>query len=107
MMEGMQPPRRMRYSIESRCRFARLVREQGMSPERAAVVCGAADPQIIHRGHGRSKAHGLPRRTPDRLQVARRGCSTTSSHHVRRRHPRPRSAEAPGGFTAESPDWAP
>src|SRR2546426_10401319 len=41
MMQGMQPPRRMRFSWESRCRFARLVKEQGLTPEQAAVACGA------------------------------------------------------------------
>ena len=40
-MQGTLPPRRMRYSWESRCRFVRLVKQEGLSPERAAVVCGA------------------------------------------------------------------
>jgi transposase InsO family protein len=31
----------MRFSLESRCRFVRLVKEQRMSPEAAAVACGA------------------------------------------------------------------
>src|SRR5882724_332419 len=41
MMQRMQPPCRMRFSLESRCRFVRLVKEQGLSPEAAAVACGA------------------------------------------------------------------
>jgi hypothetical protein len=42
MMQGMQLPRRMRYSLESRCRLVWLVKgPQGMSPEVAAVACGA------------------------------------------------------------------
>ncbi len=40
-MQGMQPPRRMRYSLESRCRFVRLVKDQRMAPEAAARACGA------------------------------------------------------------------
>jgi len=40
-MQGMQPPRRMRFSLESRCRFVRLVKDEGMSPQDAAVACGA------------------------------------------------------------------
>lgn len=40
-MQGMQQPRRMRYSLESRCRLVSFVKEQGMSPEAAAVACGA------------------------------------------------------------------
>jgi transposase InsO family protein/transposase-like protein len=40
-MQGMQPPRRMRYSVESRCRFVRLVKESGFSPAAASAACGA------------------------------------------------------------------
>jgi transposase InsO family protein len=77
MMQGTLPPRRMRYSWESRCRFVRLVKQEGLSPERAAVVCGA------HRATGyrwlarfeREGWQGLvdrpsvPRRQPRRLSV--------------------------------------
>lgn len=41
MMQGMQPPRRMRFSLESRCRFVRLVTQERMSPEDASAACGA------------------------------------------------------------------
>ena len=41
MMQGMLPPRRMRFSLESRCRFVRLVVERQWSPEAAAAACGA------------------------------------------------------------------
>ena len=41
MMQGMQPPRRMRFSLESRCRFVRLVKVERMTPEDAAAACGA------------------------------------------------------------------
>lgn len=40
-MQGMQPPRRMRFSLESRCRFVRLVKVERMTPEDAAAACGA------------------------------------------------------------------
>jgi transposase InsO family protein len=40
-MQGMQPPRRMRFSLESRCRFVQLVKCERMSPQDAAVACGA------------------------------------------------------------------
>ena len=40
-MQGMLPPRRMRFSLESRCRFVRLVVERQWSPESAAAACGA------------------------------------------------------------------
>jgi len=77
MMQGMQPPRRMRFSWESRCRFARLVKEQGLTPEQAAVACGA------HRSTGyrwlaRFEEAGwdglvdrssVPRRQPRRLSL--------------------------------------
>jgi transposase InsO family protein len=77
-MEGMQPPCRMRYSLESRCRFVWLVKgPRGMSPEAAAVACGA------HRSTGyrwlarfeRGGWEGLvdrpsvPRRQPRRLSA--------------------------------------
>ena len=77
MMQGMQPPRRMRFSWESRCRFARQVKEQGLTPEQAAVACGA------HRSTGyrwlaRFEEAGwdglvdrssVPRRQPRRLSL--------------------------------------
>jgi len=40
-MQGMQPPCRMRYSLESRCRAVRMVTEQGVSVQAAAAACGA------------------------------------------------------------------
>jgi len=41
MREGVCPPRRMRFSLESRCRLVRLI-EGGMSPQAAAAACGAS-----------------------------------------------------------------
>ena len=41
MMQGMQSPCRMRYSLESRCRAVRMVTEQGVSVQAAAAACGA------------------------------------------------------------------
>src|SRR5436305_8877429 len=41
MMQGMQPPRRMRFSWESRCRLVMLI-EAGKRPHEAAVLCGAS-----------------------------------------------------------------
>ena len=41
-MQRMQPPCRMWYSLESRCRLVWLVKgPAGMSPEAAAAACGA------------------------------------------------------------------
>jgi transposase InsO family protein len=41
MREGVCPPRRMRFSFESRCRIVLLVVE-GRSPQAAAAACGAS-----------------------------------------------------------------
>ena len=41
MMQGMQPPRRMRFSWESRCKIVGLI-EAGMRPHEAAASCGAS-----------------------------------------------------------------
>jgi transposase InsO family protein len=41
MMQGMQPPRRMRYSLESRCRMVSLMLA-GQTPGAAAAACGAS-----------------------------------------------------------------
>lgn len=41
MMQPMQPPRRMRFSWESRCRMVGLI-QAGMRPGEAAAVCGAS-----------------------------------------------------------------
>jgi transposase InsO family protein len=78
MMQGMQPPRRMRYSLESRCRFVRLVTEQRLTPAAAATVCGA-DRSTGYRWLARFEAGGwaalrdqpsTPRRQPRRLSPA-------------------------------------
>ena len=77
MMQGTLPPRRMRFSLESRCRFVRLVREQGLSPGQAAVVCGA-DRATGYRWLARFERDGweglvdrssVPRRQPRRLSA--------------------------------------
>lgn len=41
MREGVCPPRRMRFSFESRCRLVALI-EAGASPQAAAAACGAS-----------------------------------------------------------------
>ena len=41
MRESVCPPRRMRFSFESRCRIVQLVLE-GVSPQAAAAACGAS-----------------------------------------------------------------
>ena len=41
MLNGTQPPRRMRFSFESRCRLVALVLA-GESPQAAAAACGAS-----------------------------------------------------------------
>ena len=41
MLESVCPPRRMRYSLESRCRIVRLILA-GESPQEAAAACGAS-----------------------------------------------------------------
>jgi hypothetical protein len=49
MMHGSQPPRRMRYSVESRLRVVTLI-EGGMAPAVAARASGA--PRRIGGGGG-------------------------------------------------------
>ena len=41
MLDAVCPPRRMRYSLESRCRIVQLVLA-GASPQAAAAACGAS-----------------------------------------------------------------
>src|SRR5436305_810753 len=41
MLNATQPPRRMRFSFESRCRVVSLVLA-GRSPQAAAMACGAS-----------------------------------------------------------------
>src|SRR2546428_4604737 len=41
MHDRVCPPRRMRFSFESRCRLVTLIAE-GMSPKAAAAACGAS-----------------------------------------------------------------
>ena len=41
MRDGVCPPRRMRYSLESRCRIVQLILA-GESPQAAAAACGAS-----------------------------------------------------------------
>jgi transposase InsO family protein len=41
MLDGVCPPQRMRYSLESRCRIVQLIRS-GSSPQAAAAACGAS-----------------------------------------------------------------
>ena len=41
MREGVCPPRRMRFSFESRCRLVSMI-VAGKSPQAAAAACGAS-----------------------------------------------------------------
>ena len=41
MLDGVCPPQRMRYSLESRCRIVQLILA-GKSPQAAAAACGAS-----------------------------------------------------------------
>jgi transposase InsO family protein len=74
MMHGSQPPRRMRYSIESRLRVVRLI-ESGMAPDVAAAAAGASRASAYRwwRRYQRSgwqalvDRPSLPRRQPRRL----------------------------------------
>jgi transposase InsO family protein len=76
MMQVMQPPRRMRYSVESRCRMVLLI-ESGMRPAQAAAACGASR-ATGYRLWARYQQGGwsalgdrssTPRRQPRRLSV--------------------------------------
>jgi transposase InsO family protein len=76
MMQPMQPPRRMRFSWESRCRMVGLV-EAGMRPDEAAVWCGASR-ATAYRWWARYQQGGwvalrdrpsVPRSHPRRLPV--------------------------------------
>lgn len=76
-MEGMQPPRRMRYSLESRCKMVGLMLD-GMAPAAAAAVCGASR-ATGYRWWRRFQRHGwsalvdrpsTPRCQPRRLSEA-------------------------------------
>lgn len=76
MMQVTQPPRRMRYSVESRCRIVVLI-ESGMRPAQAAAACGASR-ATGYRLWARYRQGGwaalgdrasTPRRQPRRLSV--------------------------------------
>src|SRR5262249_29862062 len=79
MHDRVCPPRRMRFSFESRCRIVALIVE-GMSPQAAAAVCGASR-TTGYRLWGRFREGGWaapvdrppvpkrqPRRVPPELQ---------------------------------------
>ena len=74
MREAVCPPRRMRFSFESRCRLVSMI-VAGKSPQAAAVACGASR-ATGYRLWGRYRAGGWqaladrpsrPRRQPRRL----------------------------------------
>ncbi len=76
MPESVCPPRRMRFSFESRCRIVQLVLE-GASPQAAAAACGASR-ATGYRLWGRYRAGGwaalldrapVPIRQPRRLSA--------------------------------------
>jgi transposase InsO family protein len=74
MREAVCPPRRMRFSFESRCRIVALI-EAGASPQAAAAACGAsrATGYRLWRRYRQGGWAGLldrpstPRRQPRRL----------------------------------------
>src|SRR5215210_7409299 len=90
MHDRVCPPRRMRFSFESRCRLVSLIIE-GMSPQAAAAACGAsrATGYRLWRRYQQggwaalrdrpSTPHRQPRRLPaeleQRILVARRETS--------------------------------
>ena len=88
-MQGMLPPRRMRFSLESRCRIVRLIVERQWSPEAAAAACGA---QSVRRGIGCLARY--------RAAVVGRGCVT--GRRRRRRQPRRLSAAAESEIVAHA-----
>lgn len=77
MMQRIQPPRRMRFWWESRCRIVGLI-ESGLGPAEAAALCGASR-ATGYRLWARYRQGGwaalrdrpsVPRRQPRRLAVA-------------------------------------
>ena len=77
MLNATQPPRRMRFSFESRCRLVSLVLG-GQSPQAAAAACGASR-ATGYRLWGRYQQGGwaaladrppVPKRQPRRLWPA-------------------------------------
>ena len=79
MLNGRRAPRRMRYSLESRCRIVRLI-VAGASPQAAAAACGA------------SRATGY--RLWRRYQAGRLGGSRVTGRSTPKRQPRRLSREA-------------
>src|SRR5262249_8060497 len=74
MANATQPPRRMRFSFESRCRIVQLI-VAGVSPQAAAAACGASR-ATGYRLWARCRAGGwealhdrpsTPKRQPRRL----------------------------------------
>ena len=78
MRESVCPPRRMRYSLESRCRIVQLILD-GSSPEAAAAASGASRAtgyrlwRRYREGAGRrsSDRPPVPKRQPRRLSAVR------------------------------------
>jgi transposase InsO family protein len=76
MMQPTQPPRRMRYSIESRCKMVGLMLG-GMGPQAAAAACGASRAtgyrlwrRYRHGGWAAlADRRSVPRRQPRRLSA--------------------------------------
>jgi Helix-turn-helix domain len=76
MMQPMQPPCRMRFSWESRCRMVGLI-EAGMRPGEAAAVCGASR-ATGYRLWARYRQGGWAAPRPPRGRI-RAACQVTSS----------------------------
>jgi transposase InsO family protein len=80
MHESVCPPKRMRFSFESRCRIVRLI-EEGASPQAAAAACGASR-ATAYRLWSRFREGGwaaladrpsIPKRQPRRLSPEAEG----------------------------------
>jgi transposase InsO family protein len=76
MREGVCPPKRMRYSFESRCRIVQLILA-GRSPQAAAAACGAS----------RATGYRLWRRYREAGWVALRDRRSTPKRQPRRLTP--------------------
>jgi hypothetical protein len=72
MMHGSQPPRRMRYSVESRLRVVTLI-EAGVAPAVAAKASGASRASAYRWGGGIGMLAGRVCVIARRCRVVSRG----------------------------------
>ena len=59
MMQPMQPPRRMRYSIESRCKMVALMVE-GVRPQATSAACSAIRATLYRLWRATSRVRARP-----------------------------------------------